>query len=159
MTAEQKRIQIMQNLKVGDHIILDDTGNQRSIPVSAIIFAIYDKLEKKLGVVAEIILQKQKLSKKAYSTEGVSWFSSEFEKDTKQLTSVHENTPWLNVMRQAALDRFLVRGFPTTNHEHWRYTNLSSWLNLPLSITPSRPVWEYLHTQLIREALGRGREA
>ena len=34
----------MQNLKVGDHIILDDTDNQRSIPVSAIIFAIYDKL-------------------------------------------------------------------------------------------------------------------
>ena len=45
MTAEQKRIQIMQNLKVGDHIILDDTDNQRSIPVSAIIFAIDDKLD------------------------------------------------------------------------------------------------------------------
>jgi len=95
-------------------------------------------------------LQQPKLSKKAYSTEGVTWFSSEFEKIRKHLNSVHENTRWLNGIRQAALDRLLIRGFPTIKHEQWRHTNLSSWLKRPLSIMPLRPVGAGLRTQVTR---------
>jgi Fe-S cluster assembly protein SufD len=100
-------------------------------------------------------LQQPKLSKKAYSTEGVTWFSSEFEKIRQHLTSVHERPHWLNGMRQAALDRLLTRGFPTTKHEHWKNTNLSSWLKRPLSIMPFRPVGVGLRTQVTRTIVDR----
>ena len=37
-----------------------------------------------------------------------------------------ENTPsWLLPRRQAAIDRFLALGFPTTRDEEWKYTNVA----------------------------------
>ena len=42
--------------------------------------------------------------------------------------------PWLRELRQAALARFLERGFPTTRDEDWRFTNVSV-----LQRTPFRP--------------------
>jgi Fe-S cluster assembly protein SufD len=41
---------------------------------------------------------------------------------------------WLRVTRQTGADRFAELGFPTLNHEDWRYTNLA-----PLTRLPFRP--------------------
>jgi Fe-S cluster assembly protein SufD len=105
--------------------------------------------------VSVALLQKPGVSKKAYSTEGTSWYASEFEKIKKYPDNGSEKLPWLNGIRQAALERLLVRGFPTIKHEHWRHTNLSSWLKRPLSIMSVRPVGADLRTQLIQETLDR----
>jgi len=35
-------------------------------------------------------------------------------------------TAWLTTMRQAALDRFLAGGFPTTRDEEWRHTSVAA---------------------------------
>ncbi|HWP56326.1 MAG TPA: Fe-S cluster assembly protein SufD [Candidatus Acidoferrales bacterium] len=41
---------------------------------------------------------------------------------------------WTRGLREAALERFLERGLPTTKEEDWKYTNVS-----PLARTPFRP--------------------
>lgn len=36
-----------------------------------------------------------------------------------------EDKDWLYVLRQQQLNAFLVKGFPTTKDEHWKYTNVA----------------------------------
>ncbi|MGR9087421.1 MAG: Fe-S cluster assembly protein SufD [Gammaproteobacteria bacterium] len=37
-----------------------------------------------------------------------------------------QDLPWLRKLRNAALDRFAVQGFPSPREEEWRYTNVSA---------------------------------
>ncbi len=57
--------------------------------------------------------------------------------------------PWLAQARRAALDRFLEKGFPRTDQEEWRFTNVAS-----LSATafdPAKPVDGGPATALLEE--------
>jgi Fe-S cluster assembly protein SufD len=39
--------------------------------------------------------------------------------------------PWLQQLRQTAIDSFAAQGFPTLDHEEWRFTNLAPLLRIP----------------------------
>ena len=56
---------------------------------------------------------------------------------------------WLLSMRKAALDRFAAHGFPTLQHEDWRFTNLA-----PLARLALKPVLERPAASLSRADLG-----
>jgi Fe-S cluster assembly protein SufD len=45
--------------------------------------------------------------------------------------------PWLQTLRHAAIDRFAEQGFPTLDHEEWRFTNLAPLVRIPFQ--PARP--------------------
>ncbi len=65
------------------------------------------------------------------ATEPKNSFAAAFEEFEGRLDG---GRPWLRELRQAALARFLERGFPTTRDEDWRFTNVSA-----LERTPFRP--------------------
>jgi Fe-S cluster assembly protein SufD len=44
---------------------------------------------------------------------------------------------WLQRLRQTAIDSFAEQGFPTLEHEEWRFTNLAPLLRVPFQ--PARP--------------------
>lgn len=44
---------------------------------------------------------------------------------------------WLNQVRQEAIARFAQLGFPTMRNEEWRYTNVSSFQNIPFQFEPA----------------------
>ena len=56
MTAEQKRIQIMQNLKVVNYMILNDTSYQELTLLYAIIFVICDELDLDVPTQIDVIV-------------------------------------------------------------------------------------------------------
>lgn len=46
------------------------------------------------------------------------------------LRAIHQRlndaaVPWLGSLRESAMDRFRLLGFPTTRHEEWKYTNVA----------------------------------
>jgi Fe-S cluster assembly protein SufD len=55
---------------------------------------------------------------------------------------------WLLPRRQAALAQFAAQGFPTVEHEDWRFTNLA-----PLTKLPFKPVFERPASSLTRADL------
>lgn len=48
-------------------------------------------------------------------------------------------SPWLRKLRRDALDRFLDLGFPTTDDEEWRFTNVSSIAKTVFDSAPTKP--------------------
>ena len=57
---------------------------------------------------------------------------------------------WLPPLRQAGLERFTELGFPTTDHEDWRFTNLA-----PLAKLSLEPMLETSATDGVAELLAR----
>lgn len=57
---------------------------------------------------------------------------------------------WLFPIRKAAMSRFAELGFPTTQHEDWRFTNVA-----PIARMPFKPVLEAIPNQLNAAALDR----
>jgi Fe-S cluster assembly protein SufD len=42
-----------------------------------------------------------------------------------------KNPPWINQLRKSAIAHFAEIGFPTMQHEDWKYTNVAPLINLP----------------------------
>ncbi|HWR50705.1 MAG TPA: Fe-S cluster assembly protein SufD [Bryobacteraceae bacterium] len=42
----------------------------------------------------------------------------------------------LHAVRETAMERFAVLGFPTTKNEEWKYSNLTPWLKMPYEKAP-----------------------
>ena len=64
-----------------------------------------------------------------------------FERDTKQPS-------WVSPLRRTGITRFAELGFPTLQHEDWRFTNVA-----PIAKLPFKPVLEASHTSLTSEAI------
>ena len=54
---------------------------------------------------------------------------------------------WLKTIRSEALDCFTELGFPTRNHEEWKYTSVA-----PIAQTPFRPAWQQSAPQVAQTA-------
>ncbi len=78
-------------------------------------------------------------------------YLSSFERLEKQRGS--DGPSWVHRMRQAAMQRFLELGFPTTRLEEWKYTNVA-----PIARVPFQPAGDGLN-RAITERLGRARFA
>jgi len=74
----------------------------------------------------------------------------------KQLENALARTgpSWVHSIRQAAINSFAERGFPTTRDEEWKYTNLA-----PLARTPFRPAPPELAASVARKVKQLGAEA
>ena len=55
---------------------------------------------------------------------------------------------WLFPLRKAGIARFAELGFPTLNHEDWRFTNVA-----PIAKLPFKPVFEATPDQLTKTSL------
>jgi len=61
-------------------------------------------------------------------------------------------SPWVRSLRQTGLDGFAALGFPTLQHEDWRYTNVAPITRLPFA--PATPVAvNGAESQLIAESI------
>src|SRR2546428_9221013 len=66
-----------------------------------------------------------------------------FEKEAKQ-------PAWVFPLRKAGLARFAELGFPTLQHEDWRFTNVA-----PIAKLPFRPVFQVARDGLTAETIGQ----
>src|SRR2546428_4176251 len=66
-----------------------------------------------------------------------------FEREAKQ-------PAWVFPIRKAGLARFAELGFPTLQHEDWRFTNVA-----PIAKLPFKPVLEGSRDGLTADALGK----
>src|SRR5437867_10513540 len=66
-----------------------------------------------------------------------------FEKEAKQ-------PAWVFPLRKAGISRFAELGFPTLQHEDWRFTNVA-----PIAKLPFNPVFELRRDGLTRETPAR----
>src|SRR5436309_11956889 len=66
-----------------------------------------------------------------------------FEREAKQ-------PPWVFPLRKAGLARFAELGFPTVQHEDWRFTNVA-----PIAKLPFKPVFELSRDGLTGEAVSK----
>jgi Fe-S cluster assembly protein SufD len=55
---------------------------------------------------------------------------------------------WLDQIRKGAIARFTQSGFPTMRDEEWRYTNVSSFQNIPFQFKPASSVSQVSPAQI-----------
>ncbi len=58
---------------------------------------------------------------------------------SQALASESTDLAWLDVARAEALQRFLADGFPSTDHEDWRYTDLRDTATLSAALLTAKP--------------------
>ncbi len=78
----------------------------------------------------------QAVSPKTISTKKMGPHISSFEQLEK--SRFEKDPPWLRSIRKAGIAHFVNLGFPTTDHEEWRFTNVT-----PIAKLPFNPVLEY----------------
>ena len=78
----------------------------------------------------------QTISSKSISPKKADPYVSSFEQLEKG--RFQKDPAWLRAVRKAGIAHFVNLGFPTTDHEEWRFTNVTSITKLPFN-----PVLEY----------------
>src|SRR5271165_2799922 len=62
--------------------------------------------------------------------------------------------PWIQALRDAAFERFVSLGFPTTHDEEWRFTNVApiARINWKATMTAGTPIPEAARQHLAKHA-------
>jgi Fe-S cluster assembly protein SufD len=51
---------------------------------------------------------------------------NKYQQAFRSLKEVKPTVAWVELVRESAMDRFELLGFPTVHDEEWKYTNLAS---------------------------------
>jgi Fe-S cluster assembly protein SufD len=81
---------------------------------------------------------------------GTDRYLAEF--DSLARRSATRTPAWLTELRRAAMERFVERGFPTTRHEDWRYTNLAALAATPFRMA-SAPGANAVSTEMVQRSV------